>query len=1021
MPATNKDTWWQDSTVFKVGQRQPHAHFIPFSNKEALFNTRFENSPFYHSLNGIWQFHWVKKPADRPILFYKKKFDASNWDTIKVPSNWEIEGYGTPIYVNDRYPFPKNPPFIPTDYNPVGSYRKDFEVPNHWRGRQVFIVFEAIKSAAYFWINGHFLGYNQDSKTPVEFDITNYIEKGKNTIAAAVYRWSDGSYLECQDMWRLSGIERNVYLWSAPRIHIRDFFVKSTLTDNYKNGLLQLKVEVEHFEESLTADIFQLTPTLSDKNQSQIPLQLIEATTVGEEAHKRFLHYIFKIEKPLKWSAETPNLYQLTLTLQDKDGQITEVVGCKIGFRTIEIKNAQLYINNQAITLKGVNRHEHDEYTAHVIDEESMIRDIQLMKQANINAVRNSHYPNARRWYELCDEYGLYVVDEANIETHGMGSELSHIPFDPAPHPAYRPEWKAAHLDRVQRMFERSKNHASIIIWSLGNEAGNGENFKTAYNWLKKQDNSRPIQYEQAGEESNTDIVCPMYPPLEYLKSYANKRPARPFIICEYAHAMGNSMGNLIDYWNIIDQHDCLQGGFIWDWVDQGLAAEKNGEKYWKFGGDYGDENTPSDANFCINGILAPNRSPHPSYWEVKKVYQNIKFQLINPQRGILDIKNDYSFINLDAFKFNWVLWSESGTLKEGSFTIVIAPSSRQQQLIDYQDIEFNNELEYFLDISVTTKKKQALIPKGFEIAKEQFLVQASRQSTKKLRAASFTKLIKKDKEIILAEKSSQWQIDRQNGLLKSWSYKGKELLKTPILPHFWRPPNDNDFGNNMPERCAIWKNAGQSSDLKNLKISAQSVNAHLFLKKVQTDYFIQYQIDDGGIRINIAFRPQNLTLPELPRLGVYFQISPEFSKLTYFGRGPHENYTDRQTSAHLGIYKSTIEKQFHPYISPQETGYKTDIRWLQLGNSTSLGIKIIGQPTFGASALHYSPNQLTRTAWGSLHTYDLQKEDAISVCIDYHQMGLGGINSWGAFPLEKYRIYPSAYDFEFKLGISKQ
>ena len=1008
-PATTSH-YWEDPTQFNIGQRKPRANFVPFPSISSFLNQPKEASPYYYSLNGDWKFNWVRKPADRPVDFFQPTYDTSHWDTIQVPANWEIEGYGVPIYVNDRYPFPKNPPFIAHDYNPVGSYQKKFTIPDTWEKRQIFVVFEAVKSAAYFWINGQFLGYNQDSRTPVEFDITAYLQAGENTLSVQVYRWSDASYIECQDMWRLSGMEREVYLWSADAIHIRDFWAQADLEEDYINGVLNLAIETEVFKDidKATWRPNQIDLRLFKKDGRIEPMRLLDCTY-----DKFHVHLQLQVKQPQKWTAETPHLYQLAIALLDAEKEVIEVVGCKIGFRKIEIKNAQICLNGQPILIKGVNRHEHDEHKAHVIDETSMIQDIELMKQCNINAVRNSHYPNAARWYELCDEHGLYVVDEANIETHGMGSELSHKTFDPIPHPAYRSEWKAAHLERVQRMFERTKNHASIITWSLGNEAGNGDNFKAAYEWLKEKDPSRPVQYEQAGQDYNTDIVCPMYPSLEYVEEYATTQPNRPFIMCEYAHAMGNSVGNLVDYWALIYQHNCLQGGFIWDWVDQGIAAEKDGQKYWKFGGDFGDEDTPSDSNFCINGIVAPDRSPHPSFWEVKKVYQPITFELIDKEEGLVRITNHFSFIDLSNYQIEWELWNEVSPIQRGIFELNIPPLENRIRRFDFSAIPFHAAFDYFLDISIKLKKDEPFLTNGFEVAREQFLIHQM-EAAPRLPLSIWQS--NDPIPSILENSDSKYWIDPETGYLSSFRFQEEELLLSSLLPNFWRPPNDNDFGNDMPARCAIWQEVTKELELLHLQRETNEIlvtlrSSHSF------DLLIRYQLLLGGaLRIVYSFVPQNEALPELPRLGLFFQIPDDFDNLSYFGRGPTENYIDRQYAAHVGKFKSKVQDQFYPYISPQETGYKTDVRWISLTNANGKGLKIVGEPTFGGSALPYSPSQLTRTAWGSLHTYDLKPAETISVCVDHFQMGIGGVNSWGAFPLEKYRFYPKNYTFSFLL-----
>ncbi|MEM6318611.1 MAG: glycoside hydrolase family 2 TIM barrel-domain containing protein, partial [Bacteroidota bacterium] len=715
---TDTAPFWENPAIFNINQEKPHVSVVPFPNVDSFLGEKIAASPFYQSLNGQWKFHWAKCPNERPTTFFQTDFDASDWDEIAVPAHWELNGYGYPIYVNDRYPFTKNPPVVPHDDNPVGSYVKTFEVPDNWDEREIYIHFGAVKSASYYWLNGEFLGYNQDSKTPVEFNLTPFLKKGKNTIAVEVYRYSDGSYLECQDFWRMSGITRDVFLWSAPRTYLRDYFVKADLVDDYQNG--QLSIEVE----------------LTDTTQAgSVTYQLWQGKELVGEDHKKFdqkerVYFQKKIKQPQKWTAETPHLYQLVLVIKDENDAIQGVTGCKVGFRKVEIKAAQLHINDVPILIKGVNRHEHDDVNGQIVTEESMLQDIRLMKQYNINAVRCSHYPNAARWYELCDEYGLYVVDEANIESHGIGK----VTFDydnltdfvsggtDTNHLAKDPVWKAAHLDRIQRMFERTKNHTSIIVWSLGNEAGNGANFEVAYQWLKDRDSSRLVQYEQALENWNTDIVCPMYPSPQQLEGYAKKQPERPLIMCEYAHAMGNSVGNFVDYWEVIHKYPVLQGGFIWDWHDQGILQEtEEGEKYWAFGGDFGPADVPSDVNFCLNGLLFPDRSPHPHVWEVKYCYQPIAFKAIDIKNGLIEVSNRFDFLDLSNFLVEWEVWHPGGTQVSGFVDFLNIPA-QSSQVIDliYGNFEWNPAKEYFLNFKVRTRQSGPLIKKGFEVAKEQ-------------------------------------------------------------------------------------------------------------------------------------------------------------------------------------------------------------------------------------------------------------------------------------------------------------
>ncbi len=1009
--------FWENPEVFNIGQETPHANLFPYPDIAFLLQNKKEHSPLYKSLNGNWKFRYVDTPNERPKGFQEDSYDVSSWGDIKVPANWELEGHGIPIYVNDRYPFPKNPPYIPHDNNPVGSYKKTFTIPDQWVDRQIYIHFGSVKSAAHFWINGKWLGYNQGSMTPIEFDITEHLKKDENTIAVEIYRWCDGSYLECQDFWRLSGIQREVYLFSRAPIYIQDFFAKGSLTSDYVDGLLDLDISLQNTTQqqwngTIRCELY--TPTKELLFSKSIPCEFL-SKNASFSIQEQLNH-------PLQWSAETPNLYQLSLTLLDQEEVVLEVVGCKVGFRKVEIKNTQLLVNGKAITVRGVNRHEHDEVTGRVITEESMIQDIILMKQYNINAVRNSHYPNAARWYELCDEYGLYVVDEANIETHGMGSNYS-TPYDESVHPCNLPEWKAAHLDRVQRMFERTKNHPSIIIWSLGNEAGNGPNFKAAYQWIKSKDYSRPVQFEQAGEEENTDIVCPMYPTIEQIEMYAIKNPKKPYIMCEYAHAMGNSVGNLIDYWDLIKTHSVLQGGFIWDWVDQGIAAyTEDGEKYWKFGGDFGIPNTPSDGNFCINGLLFPDRTPHPALWEVKKCYQPINFKIIDLKRGIIEISNNYDFISLSDFEIRWEVWSKNNVVKQGYFQNPDINAGELKHFgFDFK-VNFEANAPYYLNFSALYQgRNDKSIPFGHEVATAQFLLHDIAETTTAEEKIEGKLSIKENESLYLISGNNfEIGISKTTGLLTYYTYDQTECITEALRPNFWRAPNDNDFGNQMPERTKIWRYAGQKSELQSIIIPHQSekqvvISADLHLPDVDCGFKMIYTISaNGKMKIDCDFMVGERSLPELPRLGLYFKMPDSFDHVQWLGRGPFENYVDRKYASHVGWYEKKIENMGHEYISPQETGNREETSILVLKNTDGVYLEILGHPTFGFSSLPYSPESLTQEQRGSKHHIDLKKDDEISICLDHFQMGMGGINSWGAYPLDKYRYQTQEYRFSF-------
>lgn len=994
LPAPDS-AWRQDPSVYSIGQTHPHAHFIPFPNQNTRQKAKIkQNSPCRKSLNGKWKFHWVAKPADRPHDFYRPDFDVADWDEIEVPANWEIAGYGVPIYVNDRYPFPRNPPYIPADNNPVGSYRRSFTVTEAQRAGEVFLVFEAVKSAAYFWVNGHFIGYNQDSKTPAEFNITAYLQPGENCVAVEVYRWSDASYLECQDMWRLSGIEREVYLQFTPTTYLRDYRVTATLTEDLQDGVFDAEMQVTG--KDWQAEVVLLHPAG----------RIVKQFDLSGNNNK----IVENVKSVLPWSAEFPYLYTLQITLRDENDQTLQYTEQKIGFRTVKIKDARLHLNGKPLMIKGVNRHEHDEDNGHVITEASMLEDIRLMKQANINAVRCSHYPHAARWYELCDAYGLYVVDEANIEAHGMYTAEESLADDP--------EWEGAVLDRTRRMYERTKNHACIITWSLGNEAENGCNFRKSYAWLKERDASRPVQYEQAFEEENTDIVCPMYPPIVHLEDYARRNPGRPLIMCEFVHMMNNSGGSLADYWETIEKYDCLQGGFIWDWTDQGLAARTEaGEKYWKFGGDFGGAEIPSDDNFCINGITFPDRTPHPSYYEVKKVFENVKFRALDVRAGLIEVKNDFVFRDISNFKISWEIRTESGLKQSGKIFPYLAAGEKRIYKIDYDKGIFATEEEYFLNFAVRTKSAEPCLPAGFTTAQAQFLITDQRKQPTYRPHSKIT--IKDTNAPQLSVKADDLTVtfSRDTGLLTSFRKGETEYLAAPLLPNFWRAPNDNDFGNGMPARCAIWRTAVQDMRLTAFKFikkeSRLTTTFDLAEGKVrlQTDYRF---LTGGRLSIKVYFLPQVADLPELPRLGLYWRLSQAFKELTWYGRGPLENYPDRLAAASVGLYRSTIGEQYMPYISPQENGGKSDVRRLSLSDQTGNQLGITSPAPFFMSALPYSPEALTRATRGGMHTYDLREDDFVSVCTDYRHTGLGGENSWGAFASDKYRIPAGEYEFEF-------
>lgn len=1010
---------WENPKMFDQNKELPYATMVPYPDVARAIQDQKDRSPFYQSLNGTWKFHWVTKPADRPVDFYKPDYDVSQWSEIAVPSNWEFQGYGIPIYVNIPYEFTTrpNPPYIPHDYNPVGSYKRTFTIPEIWKNREIFIHLGAVKSAFYIWVNGEKVGYSQDSKTPAEWNITRYLKPGVNDLALEVYRWSDGTYLECQDFWRISGIERDVYLYATPQLRIRDFFAVADLDQKYQHGKLAVTVDLKNHAAAVAVKPSKLTLRLRDQMQKEV----VSAQRIVDLNQRADAQVLFEatLANPQKWSAETPYLYHLTLEICDPNQQITEVVGCKVGFRKVEIKNGNLLVNGVPILLKGVNRHEHDPITAHVIPEASMIRDIALMKQFNINAVRTCHYPNTPRWYELCDQYGLYLIDEANIESHGMG-------YEPNQTLGNNPDWKEAHLDRTRRMVERDKNHPSVIIWSLGNEAGDGINFQATSDWIHQCDRSRPVHYERAEQRAHTDIVCPMYARIEHLEEYGRQKQDRPLIMCEYAHSMGNSTGNLQDYWDVIEKYPSLQGAFIWDWVDQGyLKANDRGEKYWAFGGDYGPPSTPSDANFCCNGLVAPDRTPHPGLWEVKKVYQYVKFLPADLAHGQITLVNKYDFINLNQFDLYWEIQGHGTPVANGVIAdLNLAPKQRQTYRLVWPAFESKPGVEYFLNLSLRTKTEQPLIPRGHAVAQEQFqLPHGLAAEISPLNTQPALRWEENVRAIRIQGPDFSLQFDKICGRLSSFVFNQIQLLERGPEPNFWRAPTDNDFGNGMPQRCSIWRFAGDHRTVDKIQVvqiqpGVITLDVDFTLTDVPAQYHSRYTVlGNGDILIDNSFTPTaTVSLPEIPRLGLKLALPPTFGEIQWYGRGPHENYWDRKTGAQIGIYRGSVAEMTIPYVSPQEYGQRTDVRWVALRNTAGFGLLALGSPVLEFSALPYTAEDLTQRYRGSKHPPDVIKQNFVALNLDYLHTGVGGDDSWGARPHPQYTIAPKAYTFRFRL-----
>ncbi len=1012
---------WENPLVFAINREEPHTFYIPYSSVKQALENIWEKSPYFKSLNGTWKFYWVRKPSERPVNFYREDYDVSRWNHIPVPSDWQMQGYGFPIYDNSDYPFlspalTPTPPHIPHNYNPVGSYKRYFTVPEKWKDRQIILHFGGVRSAFYVWINGKRVGYSQGSKTPAEFNITRYLRPGKNSISVEVYRWSDGSYLEDQDFWRLSGIERDVFLYAVPPVHIWDYFARVDLDSDYRDGVVDLEIILRKFSEAQSRR-YILEAYLLDKKGKRIA-RYSSPVFLTKKGKKRVgVHW--NVSSPEKWSAEFPNLYHLILILKNDSGKILEVLSSNIGFRKVEIKDGQLLLNGVPIYIKGVNRHEHDPIKGHVVSVDSMLQDIKLMKRFNINAVRTSHYPNDPGWYDLCDRYGIYLVDEANIESHGMG-------YRPDRTLGNNPLWKGAHLDRTMRMVERDKNHPSVIIWSLGNEAGDGVNFEATYNWIKQRDPSRPIMYERALLGPHTDIYDPMYAPIEHLIKYASKpEPGkRPLIMCEYSHAMGNSNGNLKDYWDVIYKYPVLQGGFIWDWVDQGLLKEINGKKCWAYGGDYGPEGFPSDRNFCLNGLVHPDRKPHPALREVKKVYQYVNFEPLELEHGEVKVTNRYDFTNLKNFRIVWkVLANGKQIYKNSTNAPDVAPHKSAVIELAIPRISPDPGVEYYLDISVRTIKATELLPSNFEVAWEQFKLPFYKPLQAQISDNIPHLSLQKNGDVtIIKAKNFTYKFNEKNGTFTSMVYMGKEFIKSGPVPNFWRAPTDNDFGNGMQIRCRAWKYAGKRRRIESVRIEKLDektvrIQENSTLPAGNSRLTIVYEIKGNGtIRTTMTLHPIYPNIPEIPRIGMSMVLPEDFDRVIWYGRGPHETYQDRKYGARIGIYRMSVDELYFPYIRPQENGNRTDVRWVAITGKKGYGLLFIGMPLINFSAFHFLNEDFDEgVVKRNRHACQLIRRPLTTFNIDYKQMGVGGDNSWGALPHPEYMLYPTrSYSYSF-------
>ncbi|WP_049917065.1 glycoside hydrolase family 2 TIM barrel-domain containing protein [Halogeometricum pallidum] len=1038
---------WRELGVTGRNRLAPHADLLPYDDAESAADGSRGRSPWVASLNGRWSFELSETPADAPSGFQDPSFDASGWDGIDVPSNWQTEGYGRPHYTNVVYPFPLDPPNVPTE-NPTASYRRTFEVPESWDGRRLRLHFEGVDSAFHLWVNGEEVGYSEGARLPAEFDVSDELTPGENTLAVRVYKWSNGSYLEDQDMWWLSGIFREVYAYALPAVHAADVDVRTELDDEYEDARLTAAVDVRNAGESpATADV---SAELVDPDGESV-LELADSVEVGAD-ESATVDLEADVSDPAKWTAETPNCYRLVLSV-GADGE-SAVAAQTVGFREVEIADGRLLVNGEAVTIRGVNRHDFHPDRGRAVPVETMREDVEMMKRHNLNAVRTAHYPNDSRFYDLCDEYGLYVLDETDIECHGMEFAESsyHISDDP--------EWEDAYVERMVRMLERDKNHPSVVIWSLGNESGFGEHHRTMAEITRERDPTRPIHYEEDFEQEVVDTVGPMYPTLDELAAWAEEEdPEHPVIPCEYAHAMGNGPGSLRDYWDLFYEHDRLQGGFVWDWIDQGLRrVDENGEEWFAYGGDFGDE--PNDANFNINGLVFPDREPSPGLVEYKKVVEPAVFGEYDADRGEVTVENRYDFRSLDHLDAGWRLAADGAVVDSGSLelpSVEPGDSASVRVPVDVDSSDADGELVLTLVASLAAETLWA--ERGHVVSTGEFELSGGGSSDGRDAAPSLpvpeaaSPLTCEETEEGLVVSNARFELvfDETHGVVDSFVYRGRELLEDGPRVGMWRAPTDNDRGlplsrtflTTMVRRheagatldandvrtvgfAQLWREHGldslrfrtdgveyeASDDRVTVSVEgrlAPPIFEHGF--GVDQEYAIE---SNGTVTVETRLDPEGdlSSLPSLPRLGVDLTLGDEFDRAAWYGRGPGESYADSKEAALLGRYAASVDDLHTPYVAPQENGNRTDTRWVTFADDGGVGLQVAGGESFDFSAHRYDTADLE----AATHRNELPRRDAVHVTLNAAHCGLGS-GSCGPATLERYRVEPepAAFTFAFR------
>ncbi|MCT4648239.1 MAG: DUF4981 domain-containing protein [Carboxylicivirga sp.] len=1012
---------WDNVEVIQINREKAHADLMVYPSVAEAGKFSKQTSPWYHSLNGQWKFSWAKNAAERPVDFYKSDYNDTDWDQIKVPSNWEIEGYGTPLYSNRIYPFEHEEVRVPHDWNPVGSYRKKVTIPNDWQGRPVHITFDGVQSAFYIWVNGQKVGYSQGSRTPAEFDITKYLSKGDNLIAVEVYRWSDGSYLEDQDFWRLSGIFRDVYLWSPSETHLRDFTITSNLKSDYKTGLFQLEGEL-----------------ISAGNEKEVTVQyelrdkggkLIAKGSKDLKSKSPFKLPQVSVKNCTTWSVENPYLYNLMITLKEKSGEVIEVVPQKVGFRSVEIKNGQILVNGMAVIFKGVNRHDHSAVNGHYVTCDEMLKDIELMKLFNVNAVRTCHYPNAPEWYQLCNEHGIYLIDEANIESHGFGNHDTNVLSNDL-------SWEEAHVDRIERMVERDKNNPSIILWSMGNESGDGPNFKACYEWIKANDATRPVHYEGTTNHwdstFNADVYSRMYATPEISEEAVKKYPDMPYLLCEYSHAMGNSNGNLKEYWDLINQYPNFQGAFVWDWMDQGIQIDVPEEyrsttandKFFAYGGWWEDAKALYTArDFCMNGVVGADHKPHPGLYTLKYFHQNVAVTAVDIEKGLFKLTNGFDFTTLsDLVTGEWTLLKNGEEIHRQTLDkLAIKPGASKNIKLKIPELEKGNE--YFIRFSFNTKQATKFVPQGHEVAYEQFRLPESVFIKHQAPQNAQTPTIQeRGRYTIISGEDFSLCFDLLMGELDWYYYQGRRIMERGSLPDFWRTPTQNDrgatkLGNRYSHRIHAWKNAGNWR-VKSCKVTEDgdkvkvAINADLPFVKAQ--YQLNYVVyGNGELKVSASYTPGQEVKDLMPRFGTALVLSAGLENMQWYGPGPNPSYQDRNVEK-VGVFNSTVDNEWVEYSRPQENGYKSEVRWFSIEDDKGYGIKVIGEPLISFGASHYLREDIEIADY----SFKLVRQPNVFLNIDLKQMGIGGTTSWGgkAYPREKYRMYNQPLSFSYTI-----